>query len=658
MHIFTLSCLDIFLRKSVCPTVLPNTKRVCTTLETNAEAVDNKLCQKDKHVLKEGRMEKHWMMKMQMVMVVMLMVSTMSGCGSGGGKSGDGPASGNPSSLSVAKAVGVTEDCLNGGIEVDSGIDANGNEILDDSEISVRQTVCHGENGMATLVAMVDEPVGDNCSGGGIRVNVGNDGNRDGILQDSEIANHDYICRGADGAPGRDAHPSLVRIETLTDGIRISSGLDENDNGVLDDAEILTAEVVKNGEPGPGITWETVTDNQVQAQPNTGYIANSASRVTVTLPAEPSVGDIVEISGAGTGGWKIVQNEGQRIITKNIRAYREWAARDAKRLWSSVALWDGGMAMAATDENGSVYLSSDYGSTWAEQTGLYTVRINGGENKIAAMEDGSALGVAVIGGRLFTYSFAVDRWTLETVQNCTSVAYASDAGHFIYSLGAGAVYVQPPGSGPSSTRVSDVTARWTDVASSSDGSLIAAVASASTIFISTDEGLTWSPREMRRDWNRVAVSAGGRILAATVERGKIYISSDYGNTWTERSQDRLWSSVAVSADGTRLVAAVRGGKIFTSSNGGVSWAEHDAPLAEGDTSNWTSVAISPDGTHLTALARGGHIYTSEFTNTIFSSTSGTSGYMTGEQYDSIKLQYVGNNTFSILYHQGDDFVVR
>ena len=59
-----------------------------------------------------------------------------------------------------------------------------------------------------------------------------------------------------------------------------------------------------------------VTTSPVQAVPNTGYLADSTSQIVITLPTSTSlkVGDIVAVSGIGTGGWKIAQNAGQSIV--------------------------------------------------------------------------------------------------------------------------------------------------------------------------------------------------------------------------------------------------------------------------------------------------------------------------------------------------------
>ena len=61
-----------------------------------------------------------------------------------------------------------------------------------------------------------------------------------------------------------------------------------------------------------------VTGTAQQAASNTGYMASNASRVTITLPAAPVLGDIIQVNGVGTGGWTIALNSGQSVITKSI----------------------------------------------------------------------------------------------------------------------------------------------------------------------------------------------------------------------------------------------------------------------------------------------------------------------------------------------------
>lgn len=55
---------------------------------------------------------------------------------------------------------------------------------------------------------------------------------------------------------------------------------------------------------GTGITWNEVTATSQTAVAGNGYIANNASRVTITLPAG-SFGQVVRVAGKGAGGWSL-----------------------------------------------------------------------------------------------------------------------------------------------------------------------------------------------------------------------------------------------------------------------------------------------------------------------------------------------------------------
>ncbi len=59
-----------------------------------------------------------------------------------------------------------------------------------------------------------------------------------------------------------------------------------------------------------GVAWSVITGSTT-ASNNSGYFTNSASLITVTLPASATVGSIIELSAMGTGGWKVAQNASQ-----------------------------------------------------------------------------------------------------------------------------------------------------------------------------------------------------------------------------------------------------------------------------------------------------------------------------------------------------------
>lgn len=61
------------------------------------------------------------------------------------------------------------------------------------------------------------------------------------------------------------------------------------------------------------LQWVEVTGTSQAMAINTGYIANNAGLVTLTLPSTAAVGDIVRVTGKGAGGWRMAQNAGQSI---------------------------------------------------------------------------------------------------------------------------------------------------------------------------------------------------------------------------------------------------------------------------------------------------------------------------------------------------------
>lgn len=62
-----------------------------------------------------------------------------------------------------------------------------------------------------------------------------------------------------------------------------------------------------------GIAWTEVTGTTQAMAVDSGYIANNAGLVTLTLPATAVIGDRIRIAGKGAGGWRCGQNAGQTI---------------------------------------------------------------------------------------------------------------------------------------------------------------------------------------------------------------------------------------------------------------------------------------------------------------------------------------------------------
>ncbi|HZO86420.1 MAG TPA: serine/threonine-protein kinase, partial [Verrucomicrobiae bacterium] len=127
----------------------------------------------------------------------------------------------------------------------------------------------------------------------------------------------------------------------------------------------------------------------------------------------------------------------------------------------------------------------------------------------------------------------------------------------------------------------DADHQWTGVASSDDGTKLAAVAfgvrdRGGQIWVSTNAGLNWGAVGPQRYWTSCAMSADGVTMAAAAAFGKLYLSTNSGQTWQSHDVHRNWTGIACSADGRNLVAVdngtnVEGGFIYISKDRGETW---------------------------------------------------------------------------------------
>ncbi|HUB86682.1 MAG TPA: sialidase family protein, partial [Verrucomicrobiae bacterium] len=141
--------------------------------------------------------------------------------------------------------------------------------------------------------------------------------------------------------------------------------------------------------------------------------------------------------------------------------------------------------------------------------------------------------------------------------------------------------------------------------------------------LATTVGENWMSNGPSKNWSAIASSADGTKLAAVVNGGYIYTATNSVPNWTGRAtnyNNQNWSSIASSADGTKLIAAVNGGDVYTSTDSGADWSDVLAgPVA------WSCVAISANGGKLFAAYRGGSIWTNSGSG--WGAAPGTSGYL-------------------------------
>jgi len=61
------------------------------------------------------------------------------------------------------------------------------------------------------------------------------------------------------------------------------------------------------------LSWSEESGSSTQLQANRGYVINYPTQMTLTLPTTSHLGDIIEITGKGLGGWILRQNSNQQI---------------------------------------------------------------------------------------------------------------------------------------------------------------------------------------------------------------------------------------------------------------------------------------------------------------------------------------------------------
>jgi hypothetical protein len=130
-----------------------------------------------------------------------------------GDKGDRGPAGANGQNAMVrTTAEPAGANCATGGTKIESGTDANSNGTLDAAEISQTRYVCNGTNGQVVSTRTTAEPAGANCAAGGTKIETGLDANNNGTLDNSEVnaSQTRYVCNGVAGAQGATGTANVI----------------------------------------------------------------------------------------------------------------------------------------------------------------------------------------------------------------------------------------------------------------------------------------------------------------------------------------------------------------------------------------------------------------------------------------------------------------
>ena len=164
-----------------------------------------------------------------------------------------------------------------------------------------------------------------------------------------------------------------------------------------------------------------------------------------------------------------------------------------------------------------------------------------------------------------------------------------------------------------------LSSTWTSVASSSTGQNLAAVSDSPTarFWLSANNGTTWLAQNAGGAPNAargIASSSDGTKLAAAVNNGTIWLASNAGTqsvaTWNVTpaavTNPSPWIAIASSTNGLKLVAAGNPGTLWLSTDAGQSFAAQTTAGLLNQTIS--SVASSSDGSRLVATVTSGRVW--------------------------------------------------
>ena len=161
----------------------------------------------------------------------------------------DGKTSSQGSTVLVTQtSVEAGEVCANGGVQIGSGVDIDGDGLLSIEETDSSSTICNGgsltladvasvTSKLNALVNIVEVAAKDvNCPKGGVKIETGIDIDASESLEVSEVTNTQFVCNGFESLTQVNIEP--IGLNCAAGGRRIDTGLDINGDGLLDESEI------------------------------------------------------------------------------------------------------------------------------------------------------------------------------------------------------------------------------------------------------------------------------------------------------------------------------------------------------------------------------------------------------------------------------------
>ncbi|MFZ4856239.1 MAG: beta strand repeat-containing protein [Desulfuromonadaceae bacterium] len=351
-----------------------------------------------------------------------------------------------------------------------------------------------------------------------------------------------------------------------------------------------------NGSAGaPSFRALVSADIPTLNQNTTGTSSNVTGTVAI---ANGGTGQVTAASAFNTLVPNQTGNNSKYLTTDGTNT--SWGSPPGAAGWSVVS------GTTQTAASGGSYLTTNASQTTvtlpATPAAGDVVRImakNGSGGWLATANTGQGFGVAGIGS---------GAWTARgpSATNFSCVASSSDGSKLAAGVNGGQIYTSSDSGVNWTLQPASPSLTWNSIASSSDGVKLVAVANNAYIYTSVDSGASWTERITSgvRVWRSIASSSDGTKLVAGEFLGNIFTSTDSGVTWLSGPLYANLYSLASNYSGTNLVAADHNGALLVSANSGISWAQRESSRL------WSSVTIGSNTAKMVATVYGGQIYTS------------------------------------------------
>ena len=273
---------------------------------------------------------------------------------------------------------------------------------------------------------------------------------------------------------------------------------------------------------------------------------------------------------------------------------------------TGIAMSANGQFQTYVSNSSGIFLSTNYGFTWAYTfgSGLQWIAV--------AMSADAQYQLAATTSEEYLSTNYGNTWTPITSTTTgtltyNSVSLSSTGQYQTIVVNTGAIWnsINYGNTWTSNSTAPTTANAWTGISVSSTGQYQTAVSSTTGIYVSSNYGVSFS-RLSTNTCHSIGLSATGQYQVAGGAGAFIYVSNNYGLSWTQYSQSySLWNDVVISANGQYIIAtsstlpATTQGYFNTSSNFGLTWTVRNTatPL-----NFWTAIAISADAQYISALS--------------------------------------------------------